>query len=258
MSTYVMSDLHGCFDEFMRMLEEIGFSDRDDLILAGDYIDRGKQNYDMLKWMESDPDNVLFIKGNHDVEFVANVELMSTVGMATGVDLDSNEDALTMYTALLSRKDIKKNYFFDYYGTMKQLLLEEGVCLSELIAWADIVKGMPLYYKCRAGDRIYYIVHAGMPPEIGYTDEQKEEFCIYAREEAFIVGGVPDATVISGHTPTIFKGEFCYNHGKVFRHYNKDKNRTFYDIDCGCVYREYYPEGRLACMRLGDEEVFYV
>ena len=56
--TYVMSDLHGCFDELNAMLAKIGFSDQDKLILAGDYIDRGSQNYEMLCWMEQVPQNI--------------------------------------------------------------------------------------------------------------------------------------------------------------------------------------------------------
>ena len=28
---YVMSDIHGCYDEYIRMLELINFSDEDDL-----------------------------------------------------------------------------------------------------------------------------------------------------------------------------------------------------------------------------------
>lgn len=56
MSTYVMSDIHGCYDELMTMLRKIKFSAEDKLIIAGDYIDRGTQNYEMLKWIESMPD----------------------------------------------------------------------------------------------------------------------------------------------------------------------------------------------------------
>ena len=55
--TYIMSDLHGCFDELNAMLAKIGFSDQDKLILAGDYIDRGSQNYEMLCWMEHVPES---------------------------------------------------------------------------------------------------------------------------------------------------------------------------------------------------------
>ena len=62
--TYIMSDLHGCFDELNAMLAKIGFSDQDKLILAGDYIDRGSQNYEMLCWMEQVPQNILLLRGN--------------------------------------------------------------------------------------------------------------------------------------------------------------------------------------------------
>ena len=55
MSTYVMSDIHGCYNEFHQMLDTIGFSPSDELILAGDYIDRGKQTLEMLYWLEDRP-----------------------------------------------------------------------------------------------------------------------------------------------------------------------------------------------------------
>lgn len=39
MSTYIISDIRRCYDEFLSMLEKIRFSGSDNLILAGDYID---------------------------------------------------------------------------------------------------------------------------------------------------------------------------------------------------------------------------
>ena len=70
MNTYVMSDIHGCYDEFQQMLEKIHFSDRDLLICAGDYIDRGTKNYEMMSWISNAPENVVFVRGNHDEEFL--------------------------------------------------------------------------------------------------------------------------------------------------------------------------------------------
>ena len=52
MSTYVISDIHGCFSAFQRMLEKINFSDNDKLIIAGDIIDRGPENYEMLNGLK--------------------------------------------------------------------------------------------------------------------------------------------------------------------------------------------------------------
>lgn len=36
MSTYVISDIHGCYNELFSMLEKIHFSESDNLILAGE------------------------------------------------------------------------------------------------------------------------------------------------------------------------------------------------------------------------------
>ena len=73
MSTYVMSDLHGCYDDFQAMLEKIGFSENDQLIIAGDLIERGPQNYEMLRWIEECPQNILLLRGNHEEEFIQTI-----------------------------------------------------------------------------------------------------------------------------------------------------------------------------------------
>ena len=63
---YVMTDIHGCFDEFQAMLKKIKFNpEKDELIIAGDIVDRGPQSYEMLQYMESNPKGVTFIIGNH-------------------------------------------------------------------------------------------------------------------------------------------------------------------------------------------------
>ena len=71
-----MSDIHGCYDDMKKLLEQVAFGNKDTLILAGDYIDRGPQSYEMLKWIESKPENVIFLRGNHDEEFAYSIDLM--------------------------------------------------------------------------------------------------------------------------------------------------------------------------------------
>ena len=99
MSTYVMSDLHGCFDEFQKMLKKLDFSDEDQLIIAGDYIDRGKQSLEMLEWLKNPPENVTLIKGNHDEEFVYYIDLLEELEKNLDKNLDKD------YWGLNSRKD---------------------------------------------------------------------------------------------------------------------------------------------------------
>ena len=45
MCKYVMSDLHGCYEEFIKMLELIDFSDKDELYILGDVIE------DIIHWI---------------------------------------------------------------------------------------------------------------------------------------------------------------------------------------------------------------
>lgn len=126
MSTYVISDIHGCYNEFLSMLEKIYFSESDNLVLAGDYIDRGKQSYEMLKWMEQCPPNVLLLRGNHEEEFVSNVDLMQSVDRIDelNTDFSSHMDTAVLYESvkyLLRQKKLHAVYF-DLYGTIGMLL----------------------------------------------------------------------------------------------------------------------------------------
>ena len=45
---YVMADLHGCYDKYVKMLEKINFSSNDALYILGDIIDRGEDGIKIL------------------------------------------------------------------------------------------------------------------------------------------------------------------------------------------------------------------
>lgn len=262
MSTYVISDIHGCFDEFQQMLDNINFSSGDRLFLAGDHIDRGPKSYEMLRWLEHLPDNVIAIRGNHDEEFASCIDLMRQTDQTEGLETlsDSNEDALALYdtTRYLLRKKIPAQApLFDMYGTIGKLLRDSRVTLSMLTAWAGMIRDMPFFVKFSLCGRTCVVVHAGYRE--GFTNEREAaEFYLYAREEGIAAGGISHGIVAAGHTPTVVKRAFAYTGGVVFRAYAPEKDCVFYDIDCGCSYRRKYPEARLACLRLEDETVTYV
>ena len=65
---YVMSDLHGRYDLFLRMLEKISFSACDTLYLLGDLIDRGPDGIQLIRDMMKRP-NVIPFLGNHEDMF---------------------------------------------------------------------------------------------------------------------------------------------------------------------------------------------
>ena len=115
--------------------------------------------------------------------------------------------------------------------------MDKAVTLAELKRWAALIKGMPFVYKRTVNGKKYIIVHAGYYEDDSVSFDRLEQFYIYARDEAYTIGGVNGATIIAGHTPTIIKGMPMYTGGEVYRFYDKKKDCTFYDIDCGCGYK---------------------
>lgn len=78
---YIISDIHGCYNEYMELLNKINFNNRDELYILGDVVDRGSHPMKVLQDMMMRP-NVFPIIGNHD--YVAlmtlkklNVEIIS-------------------------------------------------------------------------------------------------------------------------------------------------------------------------------------
>lgn len=260
-----MSDIHGCYDFFMQMLDRIGFSPTDQLILAGDCIDRGRQNYEMLKWMERCPKNVRLIRGNHEEAFAMNVDLMLRIDKMEKLESDftSNEDAVALYASVkyLFRDSGLDIDFFDAYGTIRSLLENSGVTLDELCRWAGIIRKMPYYYKGKVRDRECVVVHAGYAEDINDIDDTfscLEDFFLNAREESYKQGGIVHGMVMAGHTPTSARFEFAFNKGNVFQLYDKAKDCVFCYIDCGCVFRDKNANAKLACIRMEDGKIFYV
>lgn len=265
MSIYIMSDIHGCYDDLLRMLDKIGFSDADRMILAGDYIDRGTQSYEMLKWIERCPSNIRLVRGNHEQEFADYVNLMCQLNKKEnpGINAASNKDTSALYETV--RYFIRHCGFsiswFDLYGTINRLLHQSHVTLDDLCRWAAHINRMPYFEKFQVRGKTCIVVHAGYSENtarISAKYSNPEQFYLYAREDSCTLGGVRDSIIIAGHTPTISKGSFSYNEGNVFVYYDPEKNCLFYDIDCGCVFRKRYPGAKLACLRLEDGEIFYV
>ena len=65
--TYVMSDIHGCYDKYMNMLSKINFSCDDTLYILGDVVDRGNGGMKVILDAAA-RENVITLKGNHDHE----------------------------------------------------------------------------------------------------------------------------------------------------------------------------------------------
>ncbi len=246
--TYVMTDLHGCFRAFMQMLDKIEFSENDRLIIAGDIIDRGPQEYEMLNWMLHKPDNIEICMGNHDETFIDDVNLL--------------ERYMRNQTNIFEAwRTLKENVtYFDYYDTLQKLIKFNHVELPQLQQWRDEMNQFPYYKELLVNGKNYIVVHAGycesIPAE--YSHVHIEDMYTKARWQALEWGGKKGTTIIAGHTPTITTSQPFYNNGKVFRYKKPNMNCVIYNIDCGYVFHGSRPSANMACIRLEDEKVFYL
>ena len=266
MSTYVISDIHSCFDDFQAMLDKIGLSDDDRLILAGDYVDRGRQSMEMLRWIETKPSNVIAVKGNHDAEFVEYIRMLQQTDRKNELMTDpaSNDDARILLDTeryLFKKKAPLGLLYFDFYGTVTDLIENRGVTFGELCRWADMLDGFPYYERFDINGRDCVVVHAGFCEDadrLGDKYKSVEDFYLEARDDAIKTGGICNGMIIAGHTPTSEEDSVFYNAGKVFRYHDTAKDCIFYNIDCGCSSDEAGSPGTLACLRVDDEKIFYL
>ncbi|MBQ9871834.1 MAG: metallophosphoesterase [Eubacterium sp.] len=263
MATYVMSDIHGCYTEFQEMLKKIGFDgEKDELIIAGDIVDRGNENYEMLEYAVSEPSGVTFLMGNHDRDFINYVNRIDRLYASGFIPEDVDLPTLVSDPAYSRIYDA---CIIDQYDTLYKLITDsqKPADREDLRRWAGHLSKFSYYVRREMNGRSYIIVHAGYISEKeferyrrsgGELRDDIREFYVWAREEG-LKHGEGGSTVIFGHTPTIALHTF-YNHGKVW--IKKKGKKRFINIDCGCVFLPLDPDSNLACIRLDDEKVFYL
>ena len=64
-----IGDIHGCYDTLIQYPDfKEGLKDDTEYIFLGDFLDRGNQNAEVLKWLSSikNKSNVCFLEGNHE------------------------------------------------------------------------------------------------------------------------------------------------------------------------------------------------
>lgn len=65
MRKFIIGDIHGCFDELMELIEQVGLRDEDLLISVGDIVDRGNKSQEVYEYFAKRPNSVVLM-GNHE------------------------------------------------------------------------------------------------------------------------------------------------------------------------------------------------
>lgn len=235
MSTYVLSDIHGCYEEFMEMLETIQFNDYDTLYVLGDVCDRGPKPMEVMKYL-LEHQNIHLIFGNHDAWFAKYIPLLIRAKKNPSLlyyEMDNGDLNTWLYR---NGGLITMDAFMD---------LDDPVCYD-----INLYLENPIYYKeLSIQGKNYLLVHAGLGNAYrpGTRLSEIPVFDLIWSHIGLEDNPLEDTTMIVGHYPTFLYGkEYAGKiaHGKI---------KHILHIDCGCVYG-----GTLACVRLEDGEEFYV
>ena len=63
--TFVVGDIHGCYDEFIALSDQIGITEDDLVISLGDIVDRGNKSLELYQYFKNRK-NAVVLMGNHE------------------------------------------------------------------------------------------------------------------------------------------------------------------------------------------------
>jgi serine/threonine protein phosphatase 1 len=227
--TYVVSNIHGCFKKFKKLIKDISLKDTDTLYVLGDILDYGDEPIELLCDL-SMRYNVIPIVGEHDL---TALRMLSELDKMLGGGSPDPEVIGEMTAWIQDGGSNTMEGFKKLDADMR-----EGVI--------DYLSDMSLYEELEIKGRKYLLVHAGIAdfdPSTPLEDYCPEDFISEAldKDRKYF----DDVTVIVGHTPTYtIDGATS---GKIF----KTDSAIF--IDCGAAFDE-----ALGCLRLEDGKEFYV
>ena len=223
---YVISDIHGEYALFLKLLNKINFSENDTLYVLGDMIDKGCESVRLLQFLK-DKRNVKCILGNHEYEFLKKYHAIM------------RESPTDFNTVLKSLQD--------YFSSDGYLLDWETV---------DWLESLPFYVKTP-----YFIgVHAGIPLKIDKNLEDlkkvlPEQFVYDRNFKSPNVLPNTNKCVFFGHTPTSYiSGEskiICYK--REVLHAQKVSDYIKIHLDTGV-----FLNGVLGCFCVDNCTVHYV
>ena len=214
--TYVMSDLHGCYAEYLRALETIDLQEDDTLYILGDILDRGPEPVRLLQDIMA-RSNVILLVGNH--EYMAMRVLSRLCVEITEANAGqglSAEDITAIANWSMNGGDI----------TLRQFREADR---SDLWDMLDYLNDCPIAEEVKVRGRRYVLVHAGLDNFSARRPlEDYDLFEVAFHSPDFSRTYYRTKYLVTGHTPTAAVDPAMS--GQII------EKRRHIALDCGCVF----------------------
>lgn len=226
--TLVISDVHGCYEEFNELLALASYDpDRDKLILLGDYGDRGPHSKEVIAQVKamSEQNGVIALRGNHDQLFLDALLHRKDSGFLRNGG----------FQTIQSYCDLDwDEYHFDYDGYIDA----KAYIAEHFKSHIEFLQTLPLY----AEDERHIYVHAGIDPSFGKRwKEQSARDFLWIRGDFYNHAVRVDKTVVFGHTPV------THMHDSTQIWFGGDK----IGMDGGCCFG-----GQLNCLEITEDGTY--
>lgn len=198
MRLLIVSDIHGRYNQFIKLLKYAGYKNSDYLFNLGDMVDRGPDSYKVVEWFRTmniaTDGRVQCLFGNHEHIFIS------------------------YHTGHIPEKD----YCNKFIGGQKALDSYSGKN-NELITHIDFMSKLPLYLETDD----YVFTHGGL--DINKPlHKQSVHDCAWDYNKLYQQDvNYKGKTIVYGHTPTIY----------IYEHYGskgyeiwKTKNQIAVDV----------------------------
>lgn len=219
---FAVGDIHGGYDKLRNVLDQVKFSDSDELYGVGDYCDRGMQNIETLRFLMS-LSNFHGVVGNHDIWPYQDLEA-DLGGWRLARDIsyvwDLNGGGVTK-RELLKLSYEEKSAIKEWYGNLKFQIELDDVIIKHTASintqsepYTDITLQVLLGENYCNRDYDSFVWDRALDKELfgGHSIKGKSYYKEFFKSSKW---------TIYGHTPHI-------NHGPYY-----DKEFRLVNIDCG-------------------------
>ena len=257
MSTYVLSDIHGQFFSYQKMLKKINFSDNDFLYVLGDCIDRGPDGISIIQDIMK-RDNVELILGNHEIMLLNTLEFFKEREKEVPV-VERTGDGLTPF-------ELWTHPCNGGEGTCLDLL---GLKVEERKTIESYLRGCRLIKRIEVNGKKYHLSHSysvskpfGQELTLKKVDKKVAEAIVW--ESVFDTKKADEDLTFSykrdiyivGHIFTQRLGNMDENgKGMIYRN-DSFRGYKIINVDCGMALNS--RSSRLGCICLDTGEEFYI